>query len=295
LTRASWSHRTDRAADLLCAACHAAIRSREEREVNAVGECGGRRERWYGASWQSAGLSPRAAVHSRQAKSDSVRRFTDLGANRDRADLAIEVPTATKFDRILAGGNYGVECIDALNSLMLGVNRNQSNEVLPRLRPYIEVIRRHNAAGCIVAHASKGRCEHIDSDTIGGLGDALLALEDPRRSRDKISAAETEADNAAPENGIRLLQGSARFDQKLHEWVSAPGGLHCSRGKNAMTLEARILRALADGDAPSIEEPAKRLWMRKDAVGKVEKQLIGRGRIARRDRGLTLVRGSVPG
>ncbi len=229
-------------------------------------------------------------------KGDTVRRFAELGAHGDRLDLAFEVPTPTELDRILTVGNHGLVCIDTLNELLMGVNLNQSNEVLPRLRPFIEVIRRHNAAGCIVAHASKGRGEYIGSVTIGGLVDAPLTLEDPRRNRDKNSVAETDADNDAPDTGIRRLHGSTRFGPKLHEWVSAPDGLHYSLGKNAMTLEARILRALADGDAPNIEELAKRVGMRKDAVGKAVKELQGQGRIVRGDRGLSLaVPGFVPG
>lgn len=228
-------------------------------------------------------------------RGDSVRRFTDLGANSDRLDLAFEVPTPTELDRIMAEGGYGLVCIDTLNELLMGVNLNQSNEVLPRMRPYIEVIRRHNAAGCIVAHASKGRGEYIGSVTIGGLVDAPLTLEDPRRDRDKNVAAETEADNAAPEKGIRLLHGNTRFGPKLHEWVSAPDGLHYSRGKTAMTLDERIRRALSDGAAANIEELAKRVGMRKDAVGKAVKEMLGDGRITKDERRLCLAPGLVPG
>lgn len=228
-------------------------------------------------------------------RGDTVRRFTDLRANRHRLDLAFEVPTATELDRILADGGYGLVCIDTLNELLMGVNLNQSNEVLPRLRPFIEVIRKHNAAGCIVAHASKGRGEYIGSVTIGGLVDAPLTLEDPRKSRDKNSAAESDAESDAPDTGIRLLHGSTRFGPKLHEWVSAPDSLHYSRGKNAMTLESRIRRALSDGDVANIEELAKRVGMRKDAVGKAVKEMQGQGRITRGESGLSLAPGSVPG
>lgn len=230
-------------------------------------------------------------------RGDSVRRFTDLGANRHRLDLAFEVPTATELDRILAEGGYGLVCIDTLNELLMGVNLNQSNEVLPRLRPFIEVIRRHNAAGCIVAHASKGRGEYIGSVTIGGLVDAPLTLEDPRRNRDQNqnSASESDADNDAPDSGIRRLHGSTRFGPKLNEWVSAPDGLHYSRGKNAMTLEARIRRALADGDAANLEDLAKRVGMRKDAVGKAVKEMQAQGHIVRGEGGLSLRHDLVPG
>lgn len=228
-------------------------------------------------------------------RGDTVRRFADLGANGDRLDLAFEVPTPTELDRILTVGHYGLVCVDTLNELLMGVNLNQSSEVLPRLRPLIEVFRRHNAAACIVSHASKGRGEYIGSVTIGGLVDAPLTLEDPRRNRDKNSAVEIEADNDAPETGVRLLHGSTRFGPALHEWVSAPDGLHYSLGKNAMSLEARIRRTLIDRDAANIEELAKRVGMRKDAVGKVVKEMVGQGHIARGERGLSLTQGSVPG
>lgn len=228
-------------------------------------------------------------------RGDTVRRFTDLSANRHRLDLAFEVPTATELDRILADGGYGLVCIDTLNELLMGVNLNQSNEVLPRLRPFIEVIRKHNAAGCIVSHASKGRGEYIGSVTIGGLVDAPLTLEGPRKNRDKNMVDEADPDDDAPDTGVRRLHGSTRFGPKIHEWVSAPDGLHYSLGKNAMTLEDRILRILAAGEVPSIEELAKRVGMRKDAVGKAVKQLVGIGRIVRGEHGLSLaVPGSVP-
>jgi hypothetical protein len=228
-------------------------------------------------------------------RGDAVRRFTDLGADKHRLDLAFEVPSATQLDLILADGGYGLVCIDTLNELLMGVNLNQSNEVLPRMRPYIEVIRRHNAAGCIVAHASKGRGEYIGSVTIGGAVDAPLTLEDPRKNRDKSSPAEAEADKAVPDTGVRLLHGNTRFGPKLHEWVSAPDGLHYSRGKNAMSVEARILRELSERDAANNEELAKRMGMRKDVVGKAVKELRTQGRIASGERGLSLVLGLVPG
>jgi DNA-binding MarR family transcriptional regulator len=60
-----------------------------------------------------------------------------------------------------------------------------------------------------------------------------------------------------------------------------------------MTMEARILRKLAEGDAPNVEELAKRVGMRKDAVGMAIKEMQAQGSIVRGERGLSLVPGMV--
>lgn len=211
---------------------------------------------------------------------DTVRRFHALGADPERLVLSIDTPNAATLEPVLRDGDFSLVCIDTLNELLLGRSMNRSEEVLPVLRPIVEVIRDSGAAGCIIAHAGKSSGQYLGSVTIGGLVDAPLSLKRVITSN-AVSldpGAEIDEEEAA-DDGRRILTGPTRWGGKLRMRLSFDGARY-SVGDAPIPLPLRVLQELAVGEA-SATSLAERLAVRKERMLEVTRELQAGGYVKR--------------
>jgi biotin operon repressor len=179
---------------------------------------------------------------------DTVRRFLALGASPLDVMICPDRPTFEQVAEKVADFKPDVVVFDTLNELLPGMDLNRGEQVAPALRPYVQVLRDANVAGCILCHASKSRGEYLGDVRLGGVVDCVLTLKEPRPEPAGDSCLPTEAPRDNEEDGPRLLVGKSRWGGKIHLRLTSPDGRHYILGEAPLSLEVRLLRALRDSD-----------------------------------------------
>jgi hypothetical protein len=213
-----------------------------------------------------------------EALGDTVRRFDALGADPHLLHLVTEVPSPARLHATLTATAYRLAVIDTLNELALGVSLNKSDQILPILRPIVDVIRATNTACVIIGHAGKSSGAYLGSSTIGGAVDAALTLK--RVGEGKTPPADPnveEETEEAPDDGRRVLVGVTRWAGKFRERLQFAGGRYAI-GSAPIPLAVRILRELSgDTSGISASDLSELLGKRKHDTLDALRDLASRG------------------
>lgn len=180
-----------------------------------------------------------------EALGDTVRRFDQLGADPHLLHIVSEAPAPERLRATLAATPYRLVVIDTLNELAMGRSLNESREILPILRPIVNVIRESLAAGLIIGHAGKSSGAYLGSVTIGGAVDAPLTLKRVGEAKAPPLDPSTEDDGEeSPDDGRRLLVGVTRWGGKFRERLQFAYGRY-ALGTAPIPIAIRVLRELA--------------------------------------------------
>lgn len=180
-----------------------------------------------------------------EALGDTVRRFDQLGADPHLLHIVSDAPTPERLRATLAATPYRLVVIDTLNELAMGRSLNESREILPILRPIVNVIRESLAAGLIIGHAGKSSGAYLGSVTIGGAVDAPLTLKRVGEGKAPPLDPGTEDDgDESPDDGRRILVGVTRWGGKFRERLQFANGRY-ALGSAPIPIAICVLRELA--------------------------------------------------
>jgi len=178
---------------------------------------------------------------------DTVRRVSAFNADPDALFIQPERPSASQMEAEIRDTGADIVVIDVLPELYSGLitSARSSDDILPFLRPYVNVARDTGIALVFLHHTVKNGVEYRDSTAIGGVVDVVLTL---RQRGIRTEADGEEWDAGTADDGRRLLDGKGRggINVKLR---LAFDGVSYSVGSAPMPPRARILSELSRGEA----------------------------------------------
>jgi hypothetical protein len=188
---------------------------------------------------------------------DAVRRLHDFGADPARVYIESERPSGVgELCSWCKELGVGLVIIDTATRWWLGrvKKSNDAEEVRAFLAPYLDAMRDLGVAVLILHHTSKAGLRASGSIALEAEPDVSLVLVHPsqRRLLNASGNDELDEDNAKPDDGKRIVQGTSRFSPHIRLALKFEGNRFALDAESTSRRD-RILEAAGKPNGPFLK------------------------------------------
>jgi hypothetical protein len=183
---------------------------------------------------------------------DTARRLVAFGADPHLTAITNERPPSPDA---MAGALDAISArlavIDTISRCWLGYvdDSNDAECVRGWLAPYLEALRSIKCASLWLHHTGKAGLRGLGSVALEAEPDATLVLVHPAQRKMLNADGEHDEDDAAPDDGRRVIQGMTRFTPHIRTALKYEGGRYAVDA-TPLSRRVRVLRAAGGPNGP---------------------------------------------